>query len=139
MPIIYYVLFVVFFYFSLRQTYSGSHFTGASKGFGKFLFIIGALNELLAIAFLILLFANGLIAEAIICIVVAYMVYFIIQKIICKIKLSKYRNDLLLGTPPQVIWELYNHDMDVFVTIQAVIGLPITLGCIIYFIYLGYQ
>ena len=49
------VLFVIFFYFTHKQIYAGTHFTGASKTAAMIVLIFGGVNTLLQYAYLIFL------------------------------------------------------------------------------------
>ena len=139
MPIAYYVLFTIFFYFTSKQIYAGNHFTGASKSMKSFLCIIGIINDLLIVAFLIFLLCKGEVLGAILSLIIAYVVYFILLRITNKCVMSRHKDAMHQNVPMESVWSSYNWDLDKIATAQAIIGLPITTGCIIYFIYLLFK
>jgi hypothetical protein len=82
------IMYVVFFFFTHKQSYSGNHFTGGSNTVGIVIKIISVLNMILEIAYLIRFAIRISILHAIILFVTAIVITLFVNGLICKQTIS---------------------------------------------------
>lgn len=114
------IIYVLFFFFTHKQIYAGQHFTGSKQNVGSFLFIVGFINLIIEISFLIYNAINSHFIDSLILFVISIVCLFIFNAFTSKIGMKqalKYCNsdDPMFGG-------VYNHRCNVVSTIFALIG-----------------
>ena len=130
---LYAILFVFFFFYTHKQIYAASHFTGASKGFSKILGIVAIINVILEITYLIYFAIKVSWLQAIILLITAFIVTGILGRIVAKIvirKLIKDGDDI----HGEYFLAVYNYKCDIASTLIADIGLIHNIIVIVIFL-----
>jgi hypothetical protein len=126
------IMYVVFFFFTHKQSYSGNHFTGGSNTVGIVIKIISVLNMILEIAYLIRFAIRISILHAIILFVTAIVITLFVNGLICKQTISRVRKKLDINNSMFV--GVYNRECDVTTTKIALVGIIVNLIIIIVYI-----
>lgn len=129
------VLFVIFFYFTHKQIYAGTHFTGASKGAAMIVLIFGGVNTLLQYAYLIFFAIKDSFLHALILVIIAIVFTTIFCRIADKITLKKLIRQSF-NIYDQYFEATYNRKCDIVTTVTAEIGIIInTIIIILFFVW----
>lgn len=125
------LLFILFFFFTHKQMYAGRQFTGSSKVLKIVIKIIGRLNFLLAIAYIVYSAIKVSFLYSASLLIIAYVFLYITNRLICKIVLNRMRKNYDSGET--MLFSIYNRTCDIVTTITAIIGIVINLIIIIVF------
>lgn len=132
-----YILYIVFFYFTHNQLYASSHFTGSSQHLPIVLKIVALINIILEIAFIIRLAIQSSLFEATVLFISSLAILNVVKRIICKVVLNNISKDFADNSDNgAMLWNLYNHHLNITTTIQALVGLLINPVIIVaFFVY----
>lgn len=120
------VLFVLFFFFTHKQIYAGQHFTGSSKVSELVLKIMGKVNFLLSIAYIIYSAIKLSFLRSVILLLISYVVINIINRLICKIIIYYTKKECNINEP--MFLSIYNYRCDIVTTITAITGIAINIA-----------
>ncbi len=128
---LYDILFVIFFFFTCKQLYAGTHFTGSSSCAAIILRIISIFNLLLEFAFLIWFSVKGYLSHAIILLLAGIIFTLVINRIIARSVLKKMdTNDI---DQPYFMLS-YSRQCDVVSVMCAWIGFVVNTAIIVVFV-----
>ena len=117
---IWFILYVVFFYFTHKQVYAGTHFTGSSHGVAIFLQVLSLVNVLIEFIYIIRYAVTESVFHAIMLLIVALAVVNVVNTINSKVVLSKISKDMDINNP--FFFGVYNRTLDVSTTKHALLG-----------------
>lgn len=126
------VLYILFSFFVQKQIYAGSHFTGGDKRIGKFIAIIGILNLLIALAFLLYMAIKISLLHSIILFVASSLFTYIANRVLTKIAMKQALKSC--DIQDTFLFSIYNYKCDILTTITAEIGIIVNILIIIVYI-----
>lgn len=119
--IIFTTLYALFFMFTHKQIYAGRHFTGGKKQIGFLLLLMGNLNTILSIAFLIYTAVKLSVLSAIMLLIIAWIFLYCINVLLSKIVMRKAKKECDSKDP--LFFSLFNYLCDVTAVKTALIGI----------------
>ena len=132
---LYILMFVLFSFFTHKQVYAVSHFTGSSKTMPLILMIFSLLNILLSIVSVV----HFSVAESFLVAIVSVFAFFLsvsfFNRIIAKIVLNKLIKD---GFNPKDEFFIYtyNAECDIASTVIAEIGILANIAIVVFYVFL---
>lgn len=124
------VLYVIFFFFTSKQLYSVSHFTGGSKIMGEVISIIAILNIVAEIAYLVYTAVALSFLHSLILLSVSIIFILILNRLLAKINIMQSKKNCDMHDPH--FYSYYNYKCDVLSTMIAWIGIPINIIIMIF-------
>ncbi len=124
------ILFVLFFFFTHKITYSASHFTGASQTVKSIIGFDSLFSLVFEIGYLIYFAIKVSILHAVILFIISLVITLILNRVFAKIILSnlvKSGHDI----KDELFVYTYNHRCDVTATIISLIGIPVNIVIVV--------
>lgn len=128
---IFYILFILFFFFTHKQTYAGRHFTGASEQIGCFITLFGLAGFVFELYVLINIAIRESVIEAIMLFVLSIVAVFILNSITSKFAMKKTLSEMDFSS--DMMFGYYNYRCDVIATILALIGVVYNIFFVVYY------
>lgn len=121
------ILFIIFFFFTHKQLYSGSHFTGGSNAAGDFVRLVSLINLITLVSLLVYLIIKNSFIYTVILFIVSLIFTTLLNSILSKIAMRQTQNELILSKLDPLFPTMYNYKCDVLATTTALIGIVVNI------------
>lgn len=133
---LYFILFIIFFFFTHKQIYAAGHFTGSSKTVETIISIFSFLNILLTVAFIIHFAVTVSFWNVLLFILCALIATSILNRFLAKAVLKHLLKKGYDSTNHLFIYT-YNAECDITSTVIAEIGILVNIVIAVFYVFIA--